>query len=60
VDVGAVVALTHLFSNFGRTHSSVQYAIGNPLIAKDVSDEAPAICPYTPFILQRASTDSSC
>jgi uncharacterized protein (DUF302 family) len=41
----------HLFSHFGRTHASVQYAIGNPLIAKDVSDKAPAICLYTPFRL---------
>ena len=40
-----------LFSQFGRTHASVQYAIGNPLIAKDVSDKAPAICLYTPFRL---------
>jgi uncharacterized protein (DUF302 family) len=40
-----------LFSHFGRTHASVQYAIGNPLIAKDVSDKAPAICLYTPFRL---------
>ncbi|MBV8076556.1 MAG: hypothetical protein JO284_09175 [Planctomycetaceae bacterium] len=54
------MALTHLFSHFGRTHSRVQYAIGDPLIAKDVSDKAPAVCLYTPFILQRASTDSSC
>jgi uncharacterized protein (DUF302 family) len=41
----------HLFSHCGRTHASVQYAIGNPLIAKDVSDKAPAICLYTPFRL---------
>ncbi|MEI9421099.1 DUF302 domain-containing protein [Mesorhizobium sp. Cs1299R1N1] len=40
-----------LFSHFGRTHASVQYAIGNPLIAKDVSDKAPAVCLYTPFRL---------
>jgi uncharacterized protein (DUF302 family) len=40
-----------LFSRFGRTHASVQYAIGNPLIAKDVSDKAPAICLYTPLRL---------
>ena len=40
-----------LFSHFGRTHASVQYAIGNPLIAKEVSDKAPAICLYTPFRL---------
>jgi len=40
-----------LFSHFGRTHASVQYAIGNPLIAKDVSDKAPAICLYTPLRL---------
>src|SRR5262245_41394577 len=41
----------HLFSHLGRTHASVQYAIGNPLIAKEVSDKAPAICLYTPFRL---------
>jgi len=40
-----------LFSHFGRTHASVQYAIGNPLMAKDVSDKAPAICLYTPLRL---------
>ena len=41
----------HLFSHFGRTHASVQYAIGHPLIAKEGSDKAPAICLYTPFRL---------
>jgi hypothetical protein len=32
-------------------HASIQYAIGHPFIAKDVSDKAPAICLYTPFRL---------
>jgi uncharacterized protein (DUF302 family) len=41
----------HLFSHFGRTYASIQYAIGNPLIAKEVSDKVPAICLYTPFRL---------
>jgi len=41
----------HLFSHFGRTHASIQYAIGHPLIAKEGSDKAPAICLYTPFRL---------
>jgi hypothetical protein len=41
----------HLFSHFGRAHASIQYAIGHPLIAKDVSGKAPAICLYTPFRL---------
>ena len=40
-----------LFSRFGRTRASVQYAIGNPLIAEDASDKAPAICLYTPLRL---------
>ena len=40
-----------LFSHFGRSRASVQYAIGNPLIAKDVSDKVPAICLYTPLRL---------
>jgi len=40
-----------LFAHFGRARASVQYAIGNPLIAKDVSDTAPAICLYTPLRL---------
>src|SRR5262245_28974488 len=40
-----------LFSHFGRARASVQYAIGNPLIAKEVSDKAPAVCLYTPFRL---------
>jgi uncharacterized protein (DUF302 family) len=40
-----------LFSHFSRAHASVQYAIGNPLIAKEVSDKAPAVCLYTPFRL---------
>src|SRR5262249_29696901 len=40
-----------LFSHFGRARASVQYAIGNPLLAKAVSDKAPAVCLYTPFRL---------
>ena len=40
-----------LFSQFGRTRASVQYAIGNPLIAKEVTDKAPAICLYAPLRL---------
>jgi uncharacterized protein (DUF302 family) len=42
---------SRLFSRFGRSRASVQYAIGNPLIAKAVSDKAPAICLYTPLRL---------
>jgi len=41
----------NLFSQFGRTRASVQYAIGNPLIAKEVTDKAPAICLYAPLRL---------
>jgi uncharacterized protein (DUF302 family) len=40
-----------LMGNLGRKHRSVQYAIGNPLIAKDVSDAAPKVCLYTPLRL---------
>ena len=40
-----------IMSRLGRTHRSVQYAIGNPLIAKDVSDAAPKVCLYTPLRL---------
>ena len=40
-----------LFSQFGRTRASVQYALGNPLIAKEVTDKAPAICLYAPLRL---------
>ena len=32
-----------IMARLGREHRSVQYAIGNPLIAKDVSDAACAI-----------------
>jgi uncharacterized protein (DUF302 family) len=38
-----------LMGDLGRRHRSVQYAIGNPLIAKDVSDAAPKVCLYTPL-----------
>ena len=38
-----------LMGDLGRKHRSVQYAIGNPLIAKDVSDAAPKVCLYTPL-----------
>jgi uncharacterized protein (DUF302 family) len=38
-----------LMGDLGRKHRSVQYAIGNPLIAKDVSDAAPEVCLYTPL-----------
>ena len=38
-----------LMGNLGRRHRSVQFAIGNPLIAKDVSDAAPKVCLYTPL-----------
>jgi uncharacterized protein (DUF302 family) len=41
----------HLFAHCGRPPASVQYAIGHPLIPKDVSDKAPASCLYTPFRL---------
>lgn len=40
-----------LFSRFGRTRASVQYSLGNPLIAKEVTDKAPAICLYAPLRL---------
>lgn len=40
-----------IMSRFGRTYRSVQYAIGNPLIAKEVSDDTPDVCLYTPFRL---------
>jgi hypothetical protein len=40
-----------IMSHLGRTHRSVEYAIGNPLIAKDVSDAAPKVCLYTPLRL---------
>jgi hypothetical protein len=40
-----------IMSHFGRRHKSVEYAIGNPLIAKDVSDYAPAVCLYAPLRL---------
>jgi len=40
-----------LFSKFGRMRASVQYALGNPLIAKEVTDKAPAICLYAPLRL---------
>jgi uncharacterized protein (DUF302 family) len=40
-----------IMSRLGRTHRSVQYAIGNPLVAKDVSDAAPKVCLYTPLRL---------
>jgi uncharacterized protein (DUF302 family) len=40
-----------IMSRLGRSHRSVQYAIGNPLIAKDVSDAAPKVCLYTPLRL---------
>ena len=38
-----------VMSGLGRTHRSVQFAIGNPLIAKDVSDAAPKVALYTPL-----------
>jgi uncharacterized protein (DUF302 family) len=38
-----------LMGHLGRKHRSVQFAIGNPLIAKDVSDAAPKVCLYTPL-----------
>jgi uncharacterized protein (DUF302 family) len=38
-----------LMSHLGRKHRSVQYAIGNPLRAKDVSDAAPGAALYTPL-----------
>jgi uncharacterized protein (DUF302 family) len=38
-----------LMGRLGREHRSVQFAIGNPLIAKDVSDAAPKVCLYTPL-----------
>jgi len=38
-----------LMGDLGRKHRSVQFAIGNPLIAKDVSDAAPKVCLYTPL-----------
>ena len=31
-----------------REHRSVQFALGDPLIAKDGSDAAPKLCWYTP------------
>jgi uncharacterized protein (DUF302 family) len=40
-----------LMGDLGRKHRSVQYAIGNPLIAKDVSDAAAKVCLYTPLRL---------
>jgi uncharacterized protein (DUF302 family) len=38
-----------VMGDLGRTHRSVQFAIGNPLIAKDVSDAAPKVALYTPL-----------
>jgi uncharacterized protein (DUF302 family) len=38
-----------IMARLGRTHRSVQYAIGNPLRAKDVSDAAPGAALYTPL-----------
>ncbi len=38
-----------VFRHLGRKHRSVQYAIGNPLIAKEVSDAAPEVALYTPL-----------
>jgi hypothetical protein len=38
-----------IMGDLGRSHRSVQYPIGNPLIAKDVSDAAPKVCLYTPL-----------
>ena len=38
-----------IMGHLGRTRRSGQYAIGNPLIAKDVSDAAPMVCLYTPL-----------
>jgi Domain of unknown function DUF302 len=38
-----------VFRHLGREHRSVQYAIGNPLIAKDVSGAAPEVALYTPL-----------
>lgn len=35
--------------SLGGEHRSVRYAIGNPLIAEDVSDAAPEVCLYTPL-----------
>jgi uncharacterized protein (DUF302 family) len=40
-----------LMGELGRKHRSVQFAIGNPLIAKDVSDAAAKVCLYTPLRL---------
>lgn len=41
----------NLFSRFGRSQASVQYALGNPLIANDVTRKAPASCLYAPLRL---------
>jgi uncharacterized protein (DUF302 family) len=38
-----------VMSHLGRKHRSVQFAIGNPLIAMDVSDSAPKVALYTPL-----------
>ena len=51
-----------LMGDLGRKHRSVQYAIGNPLIAKDVSDAAAKVCLYTPLrlaVLQDESDGST-
>jgi uncharacterized protein (DUF302 family) len=50
-----------LMGDLGRKHRSVQFAIGNPLIAKDVSDAAPKVCLYTPLRLavMQDETDGS-
>ena len=49
-----------LMGDLGRKHRSVQYAIGNPLIAKDVSDAAPKVCLYTPLRLAVLDRQSCC
>lgn len=38
-----------VLSHFGRTNRSVQYSIGNPLIAKDAFEAAPKACLYAPL-----------
>jgi hypothetical protein len=37
-----------LMGELDREHRSVQFALANPLIAKDGSDAAPKVCWYTP------------
>ena len=40
-----------IMSRPGRSPRSIQYAIGNPLLAKDISEAAPKACLYAPLRL---------